>query len=107
MSLFEGVALYIFCTLAIGIVGTFLTRQADRLADITGLGEALMGAIFLGAVTSLSGIATSVTAAAQNLPELSVRNAIGGIAVQTFFLAIADITYKKGNLEHASASCEP
>lgn len=104
MTLVESLSLYLVCTLVIGISGTFLTRQADQLADLTGLGEALMGAIFLGAVTSLSGITTSVTAAAQNHPELSVSNAIGGIAMQTFFLAIADVFYKKANLEHASAS---
>lgn len=33
-----------------------------------------------------------------------MSNAIGGIAVQTVFLAVADITYRKANLEHASAS---
>lgn len=68
------------------------------------MGEALMGAIFLGGSTSLSGITTSVTAAALNHPELAISNAVGGIAAQTVFLAIADIFYRKINLEHAAAS---
>ena len=104
MTLIEGLALFCVCTVIIGVCGTFLTRQADQLADLTGLGEALMGAIFLGAVTSLSGITASVSAAISNHPELAVSNAIGGIAMQTCFLAVADIFYRKGNLEHASAS---
>ncbi|NIV34835.1 MAG: sodium:calcium antiporter, partial [Anaerolineae bacterium] len=36
--------------------------------------------------------------------ELAVSNALGGIAVQTFFLAIADMAYRRANLEHAAAS---
>lgn len=88
----------------IGYAGFHLTRYADKLADLTGLGEALTGAIFLGGVTSLSGIITSVTAASTAHPELAASNAIGGIAAQTAFLAIADITYRRSNLEHAAAS---
>jgi cation:H+ antiporter len=70
----------------------------------TGLGEALTGAIFLGASTSLSGTVTSVTAAADGHPALAFANAIGGISAQTAFLAVADITYARANLEHAAAS---
>ena len=33
-----------------------------------------------------------------------MSNALGGIAVQTFFLAIADMVYRRANLEHAAAS---
>jgi cation:H+ antiporter len=63
-----------------------------------------MGAVVLGGTTSLSGIVTSVTAAANGHAELALSNAIGGIAAQTAFLAIADMAYHKANLEHAAAS---
>lgn len=33
---------------AIVLVGSRLTRLADRLADVTGLGEAVFGAVLLG-----------------------------------------------------------
>lgn len=81
-----------------------MTTWVDRLADRTGLGEALAGAALLGATTSLSGIVTSVSAASLDHPDLAVSNAVGGIAVQTAFLAIADMTYRRANLEHAAAS---
>lgn len=81
-----------------------MAKISVRLADRTGLGEAVMGAVFLGGSTSLSGIVTSVTAAAGGHAELAVSNAVGGIAAQTAFLAIADIFYQKANLEHAAAS---
>ena len=95
------------CTAAlIAWSGTRMTRIADRLADITGMGEAIFGAVVLGGTTSGAGIVTSVSAAAQGYPELAISNAIGGIAAQTVFLAVADVAYRKANLEHAAASVE-
>lgn len=88
----------------IGLAGTRLSGLADRLADLTGIGEALMGAVFLGATTSLPGITASVVAAADGHATLALANALGGIAVQTAFLAVADLAYRKANLEHAAAS---
>lgn len=88
----------------IAVAGRQLTALADGLADKTGLGEAIAGALFLGASTSISGIVTSVTAAANGRAELAVSNALGDIAAQTAFLAIADMFYRKANLEHAAAS---
>lgn len=92
--------------LAILTGGTYLSRLADRLADISGLGEAVFGAVLLGGSTSLPGIIASVTAAAGDHPQLAVSNAVGGIAVQTAFLAVADLFYRKSNLEHAAPSVE-
>jgi cation:H+ antiporter len=88
----------------IAVVGSRLTRVADRLADRTGWGEAMVGATLLGAATSLPGITASVTAAIGNKPQLAFSNAIGGIAAQTMFLALADLAYRRSNLEHAAAS---
>ncbi|HSR73002.1 MAG TPA: sodium:calcium antiporter, partial [Kiloniellales bacterium] len=74
------------------------------VADRTGLGEAVIGAAFVGGTTSLSGIVTSVAAAAEGHAELAISNAVGGIAAQTAFLVVADIAYRRANLEHAAAS---
>lgn len=86
--------------------GARMTRLADQLADLSGLGEAVFGAALLGGTTSLPGIITSVTAAGAGHPELAVSNAVGGIAAQTAFLAIVDMFYRRANLEHAAASVE-
>ena len=85
MSLTEAIVIFLGLAVTIAVAGTFLTKIADRLADVTGLGEALVGGILLGGVTSLSGIVTSVTAAAGGHPELAFSNAVGGIAAQTVF----------------------
>ncbi|WP_244533037.1 sodium:calcium antiporter [Geitlerinema sp. PCC 9228] len=103
-SLFLNLVVFVMAAIAIAAMGTKMAAVSDRLADSTGLGEAMVGGILLGGSTSLSGIVTSVTAATHNHPELASSNAIGGIAAQTAFLALADIGYRKANLEHAAAS---
>lgn len=104
LSLGPAVALFLACTLVIGVTGTRLAGVVDRLADRTGLGEAITGAVLMGLATSLSGSVLSVSAAASGSPDLAMSNAVGGIAVQTLFLAIADVAYRRANLEHAAAS---
>lgn len=88
----------------LGLGGTRFTRVVDRLADRTGMGEALAGAVLVGAVTSLPGLVTSIVGAADGNPSFAVSNSLGGIAAQTAFLAVADLTYRRANLEHAAAS---
>lgn len=100
------IVIFIISGVVIGFVGTRMTGMADRLADRTGLGEALTGAVLLGASTSLPGITASVVAAIDGFPSISLSNAFGGIAAQTVFLAVADISYRKINLEHAAASVD-
>lgn len=103
-SLSLSIGIFIFAGIVIGVCGVLLTARAVKLAQITGLGQLLTGAILIGAVTSLSGLVTSVTAAYAGHASLAVSNSLGGIAAQTVFLAVADIVYRKVNLEHAAAS---
>lgn len=72
-----------------------LAGDADKIADKTGLGEAVTGTIFLGLTTALPGVAASIFAAMDGRPALAISNAIGGIAIQTTFLALADIAHCK------------
>ncbi|MFC0324684.1 sodium:calcium antiporter [Halomonas organivorans] len=98
------IALFLGASLVIGVAGTKLTHIVDDLADRTGLGEAIAGAVLLGMATSLSGLVLSVSAALADHPTLAMSNALGGIAVQTLFLTVADLTHRRANLEHAAAS---
>ena len=81
-----------------------LAGLGDVLADRTGWGEAIFGAVFFGVFTSLSGIVMTAVSAADGYPELAYSNAVGGVAAQTFAIAIADLFYRGSNLEHAAAS---
>jgi len=84
--------------------GARLSSVGDILADRTGLGEALFGGLFFGAVISASGIVMSCVAAAQGHPSMAYSNAVGGIAAQTAALVVVDTVYRRANLEHAAAS---
>ena len=98
------VGIFVGCAIIIAALGTKMAGYADTIADRTRLGEALIGSVLLGAGTSIAGIVTSTSTAASGAADLAVSNALGGIAAQTMFLALADIAYRKVNLEHAGAS---
>lgn len=86
------------------IGGVRMSQLGDVLADRTKIGEAIFGAVFFGAMISLSGIVMTATAAADGFPRLAFSNAIGGVAAQTAALGVADLAYRHANLEHAAAS---
>lgn len=102
------VALVVFLVAAalIGVFGVRMTYLARDLALATRLGEAVVGAVLIGATTSLSGIIASATAAWHGQASLAVSNSLGGIAAQTLFLVLGDALYRKSNLEFAAASVE-
>lgn len=105
-SLSTSIGIFILSGLAIAICGVQLTHRAEVLARVTGIGQAILGAVFLGVTTSLAGTVTSINAALNNVPDIAISNAIGGIAAQTTFLVLADIVYRNANLEHAAASAQ-
>jgi len=88
--------------LVIAFAGPRLAATASALSRRHGLGQAVAGSILLGAVTSLSGLVVSVDTAASGAPAVAVANALGGIAAQTAFLAVADFAHRGVNLEHAA-----
>ncbi|SFD71257.1 sodium:calcium antiporter [Roseivivax sediminis] len=79
------------------------TALADVIADRTKLGEAMAGGLILGGATSLAGVVVSVSAALSGDASYAFSNAVGGIAAQTLFLALADLLHRRANLEHAAA----
>lgn len=98
------IAVFLAGAVMIAVAGIKAAGLADRIADRTGLGEAVTGTILLGFLTALPGLLASIVAAARGMPVMAISNAIGGIAVQTTALAIADIAWRRANLEHAAAS---
>lgn len=90
----------------IAFAGIKLAHSAETIAYESGIGQAVVGAVFLGVSTSISGSILSFYAASQAHPALAISNAIGGIAAQTAFLVIADLSFRKVNLEHAASSLD-
>jgi cation:H+ antiporter len=104
LSLPLAAGVLVLASVVIVLVGPRMVAVADRLADVTGLGEALVGAVLVGTATSLPDLLATITPAVAGLPELAVGNALGGVLGQTAFLAVADLAYRRANLEHAAAS---
>jgi len=100
------ISVFAIAAAVIAYFGIKMTHVARSIASRTGMGEAVMGAVFIGASTSLSGITASITAAYAGHAPMAVSNSLGGIAAQTLFLAFADIAYRRANLEHAAATVE-
>lgn len=88
----------------IAVAGYHLVSVADEIADRTRAGEALIGATLLGGTTSLADITAVLSAAHGGYASMAVSAAVGGIAVQLAFLALADLALRRVNLEHAAAS---
>lgn len=103
-TLASAIALFLLAAVVITLAGTFMARVGDQLADKTGLGEAVVGAFLLAAATSLPDFAATLSAALDARAELAVSNVMGSMAANLVFLAVADILYRKANLEHAAVS---
>lgn len=89
-------AIFAVCAAAIWWAGTRLERYANTISHRADLGQAFTGMILLAMATSLPEVATTVTAVAiLNNPTLAVHNLLGGVALQTAILAIADGTKKR------------
>jgi cation:H+ antiporter len=75
----------------IWFAGVRLERYADTISERTGLGQAFTGTLLLAGPASLPGVAATVTAVGLlNNPTLAVHNLLGGVALQTAVLAVAD-----------------
>lgn len=86
------VNLSIFAVAAVIVwfAGAKITGYANAISSRTGIGQATIGLLLLGSVTSLPEIGATVTSAAIGAPELAINNLFGSIAVQIAILAIVD-----------------
>jgi cation:H+ antiporter len=79
----------------IWVAGTRLSDHADRVSRITGVGQALIGAVLMAGITSLPELATVITAALSGSAPLAVNNMLGGISLQVVVLAIGDAMLRR------------
>ena len=92
------IAIFGVAAAVIWFAGTRLSYYADAIAERTGLGEAVMGVLLLGGITSLPEIAVAGTASFGGNAPLAVNNLLGGFAMQVAILAVADLVIRKSAL---------
>ena len=94
--------------IATWIAGVWLAKATDVLDDRFGLGETIGGMVLLSITGSLPELAITITAASSGHLDIAAGNLIGGVAVQTLVLVIADRVVRGPlPLSTASASLVP
>lgn len=102
--LMAGVAL---SSLVVGVVGLRASKLAGQIVETTGLGQALVGAVLLGAGTSIPEAVITVRSSLQGQFDVAISNAVGGVVIQTVMLVLADTSMRRRNLEFASQHHTP
>ncbi len=87
---------FILCSALIGVAGYQLSRNADVIAQRTGLSGGWIGMTLLAIVTSLPELATGITSVTvAQAPNLAVGDALGSCVVNLVFLVVIDFFFRK------------
>ena len=101
LPLVLNVAIFLVSAGLVWVAGTRLSYYADAIARRTGMGEAILGVVLLGGITSLPEIAVAGAASLGGNASLAVNNVLGGFTMQVTILAIADALLRRGALTAA------
>jgi cation:H+ antiporter len=82
--------IFLVAAVFIWFAGTRLVRYLDAIAVKTGLGQAFVGMLLLGSITSLPEIANVMTSSWTGNPSLAINNLLGSASINVLLLAIAD-----------------
>lgn len=89
-GLFANIAIFAVAAVLVWVAGSRITRYANVISEKTGVGQAFVGLLLLGGVTSLPELAVAITSVVAESPALAVNSVLGGIAMQVAILAFAD-----------------
>ena len=84
---------FLACAAAIIVAGTYLTRFADAIADLTKLGRLLIGSVLLAGATSLPELTVDVSAIRLGMADLAVGDLIGSSLMNLLILAVLDLSH--------------
>ena len=90
--------IFLSLALLIWLAGTRLSYLIDAIAEQTKIARAFLGLVLLATATELPEFVTTLTATTQGTPSLALNNMFGGMLLQLFVLAIADMFVKEGTL---------
>ena len=96
MTVFESIPGFIVCSLAIVYAGMKLSVYGDRIAELTGLGNAWIGLILMASITSLPELITGISSVAiLNAPDLAAGDIFGSCVFNLLILSVLDALHKK------------
>ena len=76
------------------VAGGFLTRFADEIAEITGLGRLVIGSVLLAGATSLPELTVDISAIGIGLADLAVGDVLGSCLMNLLILALLDLSHR-------------
>lgn len=95
----QGLVLPLGAFVAIGVavfvIASRLARDADRIADATGLGRVWIGTLLLAGSTSLPELLTDVNAALLDVPDIGVGDLLGSTMANLMILAVLDLAFAR------------
>lgn len=95
LGLLPNVTIFAVAAACVWLAGARITNYANIISRKTGIGQALIGLLLLGGVTSLPELAVALTASFGGKASLAVNSVLGGVAMQVAVLAIADAVIGK------------
>lgn len=84
---------FILSALVIIVAGSFLTKFADKISEVTGWGRIFVGGLLLAGATSLPELMVDIQAVKLDLPDLAVGDLLGSSLFNLLILAILDFAY--------------
>ena len=86
------------------LLASRLARDADTIAEQTGLGGLWIGSMLLAASTSLPEMLTDVNAALLDVPDIGVGDLFGSTLANMLILAVLDLIFARRRILHAVAT---
>jgi cation:H+ antiporter len=83
---------FIACAAVIIVAGTFLSKYADAIAELTGLGRLLIGSVLLAGATSLPELTVDISAVRLGAVDLAVGDLVGSSLMNLLILALLDLS---------------
>jgi len=94
------VAAFALLAALVFVAASRLAKDADAIADATGLGRVWVGSVLLAASTSLPELLTDVNAAVLGAVDIGVGDLFGSTLANMLMLAVLDIVYARRRLLH-------
>ena len=85
---------------SIFLVTARLARQADTIAEHTGLGRLWVGTVLLAASTSLPEVLTNVNAGLLEEPDIGAGDLLGASLANMLILAVLDMAFARRRILH-------
>lgn len=98
VSLNKAFLLFFINAVVIVFAGLLLSKSADQVAIITGLGQTVVGSLMLALVTSLPELSSCYGAIKVGAGNMAIGNLMGSNVFNMFIIPVVDIFYFKGNV---------